>query len=50
MTIENSLKKLRGIENVVVSLTDKTVSVDGEVDPNSIIKQIEDVGYTVEKG
>ncbi len=49
MTIENSLKKLPGIENVVISLTDKTVSVDGEVDPNTIIKQIEGVGYTVEK-
>ncbi|HCK99260.1 MAG TPA: hypothetical protein DHW42_04040 [Candidatus Marinimicrobia bacterium] len=49
LTIENSLKKLPGIENVVISLADKTVSVDGEVDKNSIIKQIEDVGYTVEK-
>jgi len=49
MTIENSLKKVPGIENVVISLADKTVSVDGEVDKNKIIKQIEDVGYTVEK-
>ncbi|MBL7068188.1 MAG: permease [Candidatus Marinimicrobia bacterium] len=49
MTIENSLKKLPGIENVVISLADKTVSVDGEVDKNTIIKQIEDVGYIVEK-
>ncbi|MCK4640124.1 MAG: permease [Candidatus Marinimicrobia bacterium] len=50
MTIKNSLKKLPGIENVVISLTDKTVSVDGEADPNTIIKQIEGVGYTVGKG
>jgi len=49
MTIENSLKKLPGIENIVISLADKTVSVDGEVDKNTIIKQIEGVGYTVEK-
>jgi len=34
MTIENSLKKIPGIENVIISLTDKTVSVDGEVDTN----------------
>jgi len=49
MTIENSLKKLPGIENVVISLANKTVSVDGEVDKNTIIKQIEGIGYTVEK-
>lgn len=50
LTIENSLKKLPGIENVVISLANKTVSVDGEVDTNTIIKQIEGVGYSVEKG
>lgn len=48
MTIEQALKEIPGVEKVVVSIDDKSVNVDGNVNKKIIIKKIEDVGYTVE--
>ncbi len=47
MTIEQSLKQIPGVEKVVVSIDNKSVKIDGNVNKEIIIKKIEDVGYTV---
>ncbi len=48
MTIENGLRKLPGVDQVVVDLEHKTVGVDGEVSLEDIKKAIREVGYTPE--
>lgn len=49
MTIEQALKKVPGIKKVEVYLDEKLVKVDGDIDENKIIKQIEKAGYNVER-
>jgi copper chaperone CopZ len=43
------LKKVPGIKKVEVYLDEKLVKIDGEIDEEAVVKQIEDAGYTVEK-
>jgi copper chaperone CopZ len=49
MTIEQALKKVPGIKKVEVHLDEKLVKVDGEIDEEAVVKQIQDAGYSVEK-
>lgn len=49
MTIEQALKEVPGIEKVDVSVDNKVVKVDGDVDESEVIRQIEKAGYTVKK-
>ncbi|NOR16468.1 hypothetical protein GQ543_01990 [candidate division WOR-3 bacterium] len=49
MTIEQALKKVPGIKKVEVYLDEKLVKVNGEIDEEAVVKQIQDAGYTVEK-
>ena len=49
MTIEQALKKVPGIKKVEVHLDEKLIKVDGEIDEETVAKQIQDAGYDVEK-
>jgi len=49
MTIEQALKDVPGVKKVEVYLDKKLVKVDGEIDENLLVKQIENAGYTVER-
>jgi uncharacterized membrane protein YraQ (UPF0718 family)/copper chaperone CopZ len=48
MTIENKIKNLPGVEEVVVNVDKKRVGVNGKVKRSSIEKVIRDAGYTPE--
>ena len=43
--VENSLKEIPGIKSVEISLDERLVKVDGEVDEKTIAKQIEKAGF-----
>jgi len=47
MTIEQALKDLQGVKRVVVSVDEKFVKIDGEINKDAVIKMIEDLGYHV---
>jgi copper chaperone CopZ len=49
MTIEQALKEVPGIERVDVSVDNKVVKVDGDVDKLAVIEQIEKAGYSVKR-
>ena len=52
-SVTNGLKELKGVENVVVHLADKTVAVEFDaqsVAVEDIANAIEDLGYDVAKG
>jgi uncharacterized membrane protein YraQ (UPF0718 family)/copper chaperone CopZ len=49
MTIDNKLKKLPGVKQVLVNLEDKTVGVDGDLSLEEIEQAIQEVGYTPER-
>jgi len=47
MTIEQALRGLPGVEKVEIILDKKIVGISGEVDPKTIRREIEAVGYSV---
>jgi copper chaperone CopZ len=49
MTIEQALKEVPGIERVDVSVDNKVVKVDGDVDESEVISRIEKAGYSVKR-
>ncbi len=49
MTIEQVLKKIPGIKKVEIYADKKLVKIDGEIDEQEAIEQIQDAGYTVEE-
>ena len=46
MTIEERLKRLSGVDRVVVNLDKQTVEVDGNVGSEDVQQAIRDAGYT----
>jgi copper chaperone CopZ len=47
--VENNLKKLTGIESVVVNLAEQTAQIEGDNIDSELIKQtVEDLGYQFE--
>ncbi|HEC79472.1 MAG TPA: hypothetical protein ENI34_10105 [candidate division WOR-3 bacterium] len=49
MTIEQALRKVSGVKKVEVHLNKKLIKVDGDLDEEVIIKEIENTGYSVKK-
>lgn len=49
ITIEQALKKVSGIKKVKLYLDEKLVEIDGDIDEEAVVKQIENAGYTVER-
>ena len=49
MTIEQALRKVSGVKKVEVHLDKKLIKVDGDLDEEVIIKEIENAGYSVKK-
>lgn len=49
MTIENKLKNLSGVQQILVDLDNKTVGVDGDANLEEIEQAIREVGYTPER-
>jgi uncharacterized membrane protein YraQ (UPF0718 family)/copper chaperone CopZ len=49
MTIEQALKKVPGIKKVEVYLDEKLVKVDGDIDEEAVVKEIEKAGYNVKR-
>lgn len=43
--VEKAVSKVDGVENVAVSLLTNSMNVEGDVEPNAIIKAVEDAGY-----
>ena len=49
MTIEQAVKKVPGVKKIEVSIDEKLVRVDGKIDKEAVVKQIENAGYSVKK-
>ncbi|MCK4527740.1 permease [candidate division WOR-3 bacterium] len=49
MTIEQALKEVPGVKKIAILLDKKLVKIDGEINEEKVVKQIEDAGYTVER-
>ena len=49
MTIENALKRIRGVDRVRVNLESKMVGVDGEMSLDAIKQGIQEAGYTAKE-
>ncbi len=49
MTIENKIKDLPGVSEVVVNVDKKRVGVDGQINQTTIEKAIKNAGYTPER-
>ncbi|MFO7890496.1 MAG: permease [bacterium] len=48
MTLENTLQKVKGVDKILIDLDKKSVSIEGEADPEQIKKAIKQAGYRVE--
>jgi uncharacterized membrane protein YraQ (UPF0718 family)/copper chaperone CopZ len=48
--VEKALKGIPGVKNVTISLDQRLVKVDGEVDEKTVTEQIEKAGFTPAKG
>jgi uncharacterized membrane protein YraQ (UPF0718 family)/copper chaperone CopZ len=48
MAIENAVRKIEGVDRILVDLDTKTVGIDGEAEPDKIKKAIKQAGYKVE--
>lgn len=49
MTIEQALKKVPGVKKFDVILDKKLVNIDGDINEETVMKQIEDAGYDVRR-
>ncbi|MFQ5635488.1 MAG: cation transporter, partial [Gammaproteobacteria bacterium] len=47
MTIESSMRQLRGVADVCVSFTTETLEVSGDVDPADIEHRLRELGYRI---
>ncbi|MCK5493775.1 MAG: cation transporter, partial [Candidatus Omnitrophica bacterium] len=45
-TLENQLKELEGVDNVVVDVKKKMIMVQGKIKRDILLKKIKDAGYT----
>ncbi len=48
-TIETNLKKINGIDKMIVSLKDSLIQLDGEYDENEVLETIKKAGYSLKK-